>query len=102
MVSCGFKTKIMIEKIDKIRDLLIVPSVDEQPEMAINQIKILNLLDELRAEFEQLNTPAVVGRNEQLKAFAQFLYIKEYLVKRSIDEAIDEFEKRSDENKQII
>ena len=83
----------MIEKIDKIRDLLIVPSVDEQPKMAINQMEILNLLVELREEFEQLTIPAVVERSEQLKAFAQFLYIKEYLVKRSIDEAIDEFEK---------
>ena len=56
----------MIEKIDKIRDLLIVPSVDEQPKMAINQMKILNLLVELRAEAEQLTIPAVVGRSEQL------------------------------------
>jgi hypothetical protein len=60
------KRKIMIEKIDKIRDLLIVPSVDEQPKMAINQMKILNLLVELRAEAEQLTIPAVVGRSEQL------------------------------------
>lgn len=60
-------TKTMIEKIDKIRDLLIVPSVDEQPKMAINQMKILNLLVELRAEAEQLTIPAVVGRSEQLK-----------------------------------
>ena len=56
----------MIEKIDKIRDLLIVPSVDEQPKMAINQMKILNLLVELRAEAEQLTIPAVVGQSEQL------------------------------------
>ena len=49
----------MIEKIDKIRDLLIVPSVDEQPKMAINQMEILNLLVELRAEAEQLTIPAV-------------------------------------------
>ena len=40
-----------------------------------------------------LSLGAVVGRRDQLKAFAQFLYSKEYLVKRSIDEAIDEFEK---------
>ena len=31
-------TKTMIEKIDKIRDLLIVPSVDEQPKMAITEL----------------------------------------------------------------
>ena len=42
---------------------------------------------------QALTIPAVVGRSEQLKAFAQFLYINENLVKRSIDEAIDEFEK---------
>jgi len=66
MVSCGLKTKIMIEKIDKIRDLLIVPSVDKQPKLAINQMKILNILVELRAEAEQLTIPAVVGRSEQL------------------------------------
>ena len=56
----------MIEKIDKIRDLLIVPSVDKQPKVAINQMKILNILVELRAEAEQLTIPAVVGRSEQL------------------------------------
>ena len=62
----------MIEKIDKIRDLLIVPSVDEQPKMAINQMKILNLLVELRAEAEQLTIPDVVGRSELLKAFVEW------------------------------
>jgi len=56
----------MIEKIDKIRELLIVPSVDEQPKLAINQMKILNLLVELRNEAEQLTIPAVVRRSEQL------------------------------------
>lgn len=56
----------MIEKIDQIRDLLIVPSVDEQPKIAINQMKILNLLVELRAEAEQCNISNVVGRSEQL------------------------------------
>ena len=55
----------MIEKIDKIRELLIVPSVDEQPKLSINQMKILNLLVELRVEAEQLNTPAVLGQSEQ-------------------------------------
>ena len=42
---------------------------------------------------QALHTHDVVGQIEQLKAFAQFLYTKEYLVKRSIDEAIDEFER---------
>ena len=60
MVSCRLKNKIMIEKIDKIRELLIVPSVDEQPKLAINQMKILNLLVELRNEAEQLTIPDVV------------------------------------------
>ena len=50
----------MIEKIDKIRELLIVPSADEQPKLAINQMKILNLLTELRTEAEQLTIPAVI------------------------------------------
>lgn len=49
----------MIEKINQIRDLLIVPSVDEHPKLAINQMKILNLLVELRAEAEQCNIPDV-------------------------------------------
>ena len=44
-------------------------------------------------ESKLLTIPAVLVRSEQLKAFAQFLYINEYLVKRSIDEAIDEFGK---------
>ena len=35
----------------------------------------------------------VVGRSEQLKAFADFLFDKEYLVRRSVDEVIEEFEK---------
>ena len=51
----------MIEKIDQIKDLLIVPSVDEQPRLAINQMKILNLLIELRAEIEQCNITDVAG-----------------------------------------
>lgn len=62
----------MIEKIDQIRDLLIVPSVDEQPKIAINQMKILNLLVELRAEAEQCNIANVVGQSEQLKAFLDY------------------------------
>lgn len=49
----------MIEKIDQIRELLIVPSVDKEPKLAINQMKILNLLVDLRAEAEQLTIPVV-------------------------------------------
>ena len=41
---------IMIEKIDEIKELLIVPSVDDNPKLAVNQMKILNMLLELRAE----------------------------------------------------
>jgi hypothetical protein len=42
----------MIEKIEKIIELLIIPNVDKLPEMAINQMAILNLLVELRAQIE--------------------------------------------------
>ena len=42
-------------------------------------------------ESKLIATPVVVGQSEQLKAFAQFLYNKEYLVRRSVDEAISEF-----------
>lgn len=33
----------------------------------------------------------VVGQSEQLKAFADFLFDKEYLVKRSVDDVLNEF-----------
>lgn len=33
--------------------------------------------------------------DKKLKSFAQFLYDKEYLVRRSVNEAIDEYEKRN-------
>ena len=56
----------MIKKIDQIKDLLIVPSVDEQPRLAINQMKILNLLIELRAEAEQCNIANVVVSETEL------------------------------------
>ena len=48
------KTKIMIEKIDKIQELLNIPNVDASTETAINNMKILNLIVDLRAEAEQL------------------------------------------------
>ena len=44
----------MIEKIDKIQELLHVPNIDESTETAINNMKILNLLVDLRAEAQQL------------------------------------------------
>ena len=61
-------------------------------------LKILDTTELQELEKQRITTDLLrlfnsVGQSEQLKAFAQFLYIKEYLVKRSIDEAIDEFEK---------
>jgi hypothetical protein len=56
----------MIEKIDKIQALLNVPNVDADTETAITNMKILNLLVDLRAEAEQLILPGVVGQSEQL------------------------------------
>jgi hypothetical protein len=44
----------MLEKIEKIQELLNVPNVDASTETAIANIKILNLLVDLRAEAEQL------------------------------------------------
>lgn len=66
----------MIEKTDQIRNLLIVPSVDEQPKIAINQMKILNLLVELRAEAEQCNIAHVSKRNwfERLPLHWRYVY----------------------------
>ena len=60
VVVAKLKNRSMIEKIDQIKELLIVPSVDKYPELAINQMKILKLLVELRAEAEQCNVPNVV------------------------------------------
>ena len=50
----------MIEKIDKIQALLNVPNVDADTETAIANMKILNLLVDLRAQAEQLNLSVVV------------------------------------------
>lgn len=55
----------MIDKIDKIRELLIAPSVDEQPKIAINQMKMLNLLVELRAEAEKFTIPIVLASESE-------------------------------------
>ena len=49
----------MLEKIDKIQELLNVPNVDASTETAITNMKILNLLVSLRAEAEQLNLSGV-------------------------------------------
>jgi len=45
----------MIEKIDKIQELLHVPNIDASTETAINNMKILNLLVDLRAEAQQFS-----------------------------------------------
>ena len=44
----------MIEKIDKIQALLNVPNIDADAETAITNMKILNLLVDLRSEAKQL------------------------------------------------
>lgn len=46
------------------------------------------LMDEIKA----LVLSNVVGQSEQLKTFAEFLFEKEYLVRRSVNEALKEFE----------
>jgi len=56
----------MLEKIDKIQALLNVPNVDADPKTAIANMKILNLLVDLRAQTKQLILSGVVGRSEQL------------------------------------
>tara|TARA_R110000851_G_scaffold148209_1_gene288544 strand:+ start:81 stop:389 length:309 start_codon:yes stop_codon:yes gene_type:complete len=50
----------MLEKIDKIQELLNVPDIDASTETAITNMKILNLLVDLRAEAEQLTLTDVV------------------------------------------
>ena len=52
----------MIEKIDKIQALLNVPNVDADTEVAIANMKILNLLVDLRAESKQLILSGVSKR----------------------------------------
>jgi hypothetical protein len=50
----------MLEKIDKIQALLNVPNVDKDSKTAIANMKILNLLVDLRSEAEQLILSGVV------------------------------------------
>jgi hypothetical protein len=62
----------MLEKIEKIQELLNVPNVDASTETAIANMKILNLLVDLRAEAEQLILSGVSGRlytEEEKKIF---------------------------------
>ena len=56
----------MLEKIEKIQELLNVPNVDASTETAIANMKILNLLVDLRAEAEQLILSGV-GNSTSLK-----------------------------------
>ena len=50
----------MLEKIEQIHALLNVPNVDADTETAITNMKILNLLVDLRAEAKQLILSGVV------------------------------------------
>lgn len=56
---------------------------------------VANHVDEwldCRQQVKSVDLADFVGRSEQLKAFSQFLYEKEHLVRRSVDEALKEFE----------
>ncbi len=59
----------MLDKIDKIQELLNVPTIDASTETAITNMKILNLLVDLRAESEQLFLSGVSHRREMLIAY---------------------------------
>ena len=67
-ISCEFKNRIMLEKIEKIQELLNVPNVDASTETAIANMKILNLLVDLRAEAEQLILSGVVDTLPNIKS----------------------------------
>jgi hypothetical protein len=56
----------MLEKIDKIQALLEVPNVDADPKNAIANMKILNILVDLRAEAKQLILSGVVDSEAKL------------------------------------
>ncbi|PKB00410.1 hypothetical protein B0O79_3876 [Flavobacteriaceae bacterium MAR_2009_75] len=72
----------MLEKIDKIQELLNVPNVDAEPKTAIVNMKILNLLVDLRAESQQLILSGVsISFIEQVKK--QIEYHKEQETNRS-------------------
>ena len=73
-ISCEFKNRIMLEKIDKIQELLNVPNVDASTETAIANMKILNLLVDLRAEAEQLILSGVGKRFSSAQKMAGWLH----------------------------
>jgi hypothetical protein len=97
----GYAIQVLREKVvdDSYELTLAVEQKDE--DMQERQKERLAILQDAMNALAKLSIvpqanellPHVVGRSEQLKAFAQFLYNKEYLVRRSIDEAIEEFEK---------
>ena len=64
----------MLEKINQIQELLNVPNADTDTETAIANMKILNLLVDLRAEAEQLILSVVVRRCcDETRKVNQFL-----------------------------
>jgi hypothetical protein len=65
----------MIEKIDKIQALLNVSNVDADTETAIANMKILNLLVDLRAEAKQL----ILSNVSQQRELLNFLVKRNYL-----------------------
>lgn len=69
----------MLEKLDKIQELLKIPNVYKNPELAIANMKILNLLVSLRSDIEQLNLCDVSQQSELLMT-----------VKKRFDEAMNE------------
>ena len=67
----------MLKKIDQIQALLNVPNVNSNAETAIANIKILNILVDLRAEAEQLILSDVVDckhDNEIMRQGNGFVY----------------------------
>lgn len=62
----------MLEKIDKIQELLNVPNVDTDSKTALANMQILNLLVDLKAEVKQLILSGVSNRRELLISFAKY------------------------------
>ena len=63
----------MLEKINQIQELLNVPNADTDTETAIANMKILNLLVDLRAEAEQLILSGVVSSKPKPKSLRQII-----------------------------
>lgn len=58
----------MINKIEQIQELLNIPNIDSNTETAIANMKILNLLVDLRSDIEQFSLNGVSHRRELLIA----------------------------------